>query len=131
MDAGRLRGREPAFSTDIGAAYCGDALDLLRSLPDESVSLVLTSPPYALHFKKAYGNVDQDEYVDWLLGFVPEIRRVTRGDGSFVLNLGGSWRKGSPTRSLCHRSQTAFAFGSAETPVARPLQVVARSAGRR
>jgi hypothetical protein len=76
------------FSTDSGAAYCGDALDLLRCLPDESVSLVLTSPPYALHFKKAYGNVDQDQYVDWLLGFVPEIRRVLRHDGSFVLNVG-------------------------------------------
>jgi len=97
-----LQEHTPVFSTDSGAAYCGDALELLRCLPDESVSLVLTSPPYALHFKKAYGNVDQDQYVDWLLGFVPEIRRVLRHDGSFVLNLGGSWRKGSPTRSLCH-----------------------------
>lgn len=92
----------PAFSSALGSAYCADAKDVLSSIQSESVSLIVTSPPYALHFKKKYGNVNQDQYVDWLLGFIPEIRRVLRPEGSFVLNLGGSWRKGSPTRSLCH-----------------------------
>jgi len=34
---------------------------------------VLTSPPYALHFKKAYGNVDKDAYVEWFLTFARHI----------------------------------------------------------
>jgi site-specific DNA-methyltransferase (cytosine-N4-specific) len=92
----------PVYSTQRGSIFCADAKDALASIPSESIALVMTSPPYALHFKKEYGNADQDEYVDWLMGFIPEIRRVLRPDGSLVLNLGGSWQKGTPTRSLCH-----------------------------
>jgi site-specific DNA-methyltransferase (cytosine-N4-specific) len=73
-----------------------------RQLPDASVNLVFTSPPYALHFKKEYGNVHKDEYVEWLLTFAREIRRVLKDDGSFVLNIGGSYNKGLPTRSTYH-----------------------------
>jgi site-specific DNA-methyltransferase (cytosine-N4-specific) len=80
--------------------YAGDSLNLLGELPDGSVNLVVTSPPYALHFKKEYGNANQREYVDWLLPFAHEIRRVLADDGSFVLNLGGSWTPGQPTRSI-------------------------------
>lgn len=93
---------KPYFKTGLGAAYCGDAADLLQNVPDETVSLIFTSPPYALHFKKDYGNVDQDKYVDWLLGFASEFRRVLKPDGSLVINIGGSWRPGHPVRSLCH-----------------------------
>jgi site-specific DNA-methyltransferase (cytosine-N4-specific) len=92
----------PHFKTPLGAAYCGKAEDLLLALPDESVNLIFTSPPYALHFKKAYGNVDQDQYVDWFLGFAPQLRRVLKPDGSLVINIGGSWCPGHPVRSLCH-----------------------------
>jgi DNA modification methylase len=93
---------KPYFKTAFGAAYCGKAEELLSGLADESVDLIFTSPPYALHFKKAYGNVDQDEYVDWFLGFASEFRRVLKPDGSMVVNIGGSWRPGHPVRSLCH-----------------------------
>jgi len=93
---------KPYFRTALGSAYCGKAEDLLPRLPDESINLIFTSPPYALHFKKDYGNVDQDEYVDWFLGFAAEFRRVLKPDGSLVINLGGSWRPGHPVRSLCH-----------------------------
>src|SRR5207247_2661015 len=50
--------------------------------------------------KKAYGNEDQAAYVDWLLGFCHEIRRVLKATGSFVLDLGGAYEKGRPIRSL-------------------------------
>jgi hypothetical protein len=63
---------------------------------------VLTSPPYALHFKKEYGNADQNDYVAWFLPFAREIKRVLKPDGSFVLNIGGSWTPGEPVRSLYH-----------------------------
>ena len=97
---GLLPGRTPLYTTDRGAAYVGDSLDLLRALPDESVNLLFTSPPYALHFKKEYGNADKDEYVAWFLPFAREILRVLAADGSFVLNIGGSYNKGVPTRSV-------------------------------
>ena len=91
---------DPTYRTSLGAAYCGDSLQVLPELPSGSVDLVLTSPPYGLHFKKEYGNVDQEEYVSWFLPFAHQIKRVLKPEGSFVLNIGGSWTPGAPTRSL-------------------------------
>jgi site-specific DNA-methyltransferase (cytosine-N4-specific) len=90
----------PAYSTPLGDCYHADALDVLRRLPADSVSLVLTSPPFALRRQKAYGNVSPAEYPDWFWPFALEIHRVLRPDGSFVLDLAGAWRRGSGTRSL-------------------------------
>jgi DNA modification methylase len=55
-----------------------------------------------LEFQKTYGNVPKDEYVEWLRPFAEEIHRVLADDGSFVLNIGGSYERGTPTRSLYH-----------------------------
>lgn len=90
----------PVYSTRNGACYLGDSLELLRAMPEESVDLVVTSPPFALLRQKAYGNKDQAEYVDWLCGFGAEVRRVLRETGSFVLDLGGAYQRGVPVRSL-------------------------------
>jgi DNA modification methylase len=93
---------KPAYSTAFGKAFEGDSLLLMRELPDESVDLVVTSPPYALYFKKEYGNADQQAYVEWFLPFAQEIRRLLKPSGSFVLNIGGVWMPGEPLRSLYH-----------------------------
>jgi len=90
----------PVYSTHNGACYLGDSLELLREMPEESVDLVVTSPPFALLRQKAYGNKDQAEYVDWLCEFGAEVRRVLRETGSFVLDLGGAYQRGVPVRSL-------------------------------
>jgi DNA modification methylase len=91
---------EPTYATPAGQCFHADALDVLRLLPKNSVALVLTSPPFALRRRKAYGNVDASEYLDWFWPFAEEIHRVLRPDGSFVLELGGAWNRGSGTRSL-------------------------------
>lgn len=92
----------PLYQTKLGKAYCADSLEFMRGMPDACVDLVVTSPPYALHFKKEYGNADQKEYVQWFLPFAEQIRRVLKPEGSFVLNVGGSWTPGAPVRSLYH-----------------------------
>jgi len=92
----------PLYETNWGVAYCADSLDLMKDIATESVNLVITSPPYALHFQKEYGNVDQKKYVKWFLPFAEEIKRILKPDGSFVLNIGGAWTPGAPTRSLYH-----------------------------
>lgn len=97
-----VQGKSPYYVTERGAAFLGDSRELLRAMPSSSVNLVFTSPPYALHFKKEYGNVHKDEYVEWILSFAREIHRVLTDDGSFVLNIGGSYNKGVPTRSTYH-----------------------------
>ena len=93
---------KPFYRTDYGLAYLGDSRQLLSRIPSSSVNLVFTSPPYALHFKKEYGNAEKAEYVEWFLPFAREIHRVLQDDGSFVLNIGGSYNRGAPTRSLYH-----------------------------
>ena len=97
-----IEGFVPEYGTSLGDAYLADSLALLRAMPDDCADVVLTSPPYALHFKKEYGNADKADYVDWFLPFAREIFRVLKDSGSFVLNIGGSYNKGEPTRSLYH-----------------------------
>jgi len=86
----------------LGAAYIADSRDLLAAVREESVDLVLTSPPYALHFKKEYGNVSKQDYVHWFLPFAREMYRALKPTGSLILNIGGSFNPGTPTRSLYH-----------------------------
>jgi len=88
------------FRTRYGESLVGDSLDVLQSLPAESVDLVITSPPFALLREKAYGNQDQSVYVDWLCGFAPHVRRVLKPTGSYVIDLGGAYQRGIPVRSL-------------------------------
>jgi site-specific DNA-methyltransferase (cytosine-N4-specific) len=90
----------PAYVTHFGTAYCGDSLELLTQVPDNSVSLVMTSPPFALQQQKEYGNKTQKKYIDWLVKFAKVVYLKLKDDGSFVLDLGGAYRKGIPARSL-------------------------------
>jgi DNA modification methylase len=90
----------PTYTTDLGAAFCGDSLYLLNELPDESINLVMTSPPFALQREKEYGNKNQSEYIEWLGEFAKIVHKKLKNDGSFVLDLGGDYEKGKPVRSL-------------------------------
>lgn len=91
---------QPTYSTSFGQAYCGDSLELLKQLPDASIDLVMTSPPFALQRQKEYGNHIEDEYVNWLMLFTLEVKRILKDTGSFVLDLGGAYVKSRPVRSL-------------------------------
>ena len=88
------------YETEFGKAIVTKSEDYLPSIPDESIDLVVTSPPFALLRQKAYGNKDQAEYVDWLVSFGPEIKRILKETGSFVIDLGGAYQRGTPARSL-------------------------------
>ncbi|AXG71281.1 modification methylase PvuII [Kordia sp. SMS9] len=88
------------YKTELGRTFCGDSLELIPQLEDESIDLVMTSPPFALLRKKEYGNKDQHEYVEWLAKFGELIMPKLKENGSLVIDLGGAYRKGFPTRSL-------------------------------
>jgi DNA modification methylase len=65
----------------------GDCLDVLKDLADNSVDLVITSPPYADSRKNTYGGVGPDDYVNWFLPISAELLRVLKPDGTFILNI--------------------------------------------
>lgn len=90
----------PVYATELGAAWCADSLEWLPTLTDGSVALAITSPPFALLRPKEYGNKVEDEYLDWLLSFVEALRPKLADDGSFVIDLGGAYQRGTPTRTL-------------------------------
>ena len=64
MHPARLVSPEPSYLTDFGAMLAVDSARGMAALASESVDLVVTSPPYALHFQKEYGNVDKSGYVE-------------------------------------------------------------------
>lgn len=90
----------PYYTTDRGEAFLGDSLEFLPHVLDKSADLILTSPPFALKRKKEYGNEDEDKYCDWFLSFAPELKRILKDQGSFVLDLGGAYKPGFPVRSI-------------------------------
>lgn len=91
------------FKTKFGQAVRADAYNyMIKRIPDESIDLIVTSPPYALLRKKKYGNENQDDYLDWFCGFADEFYRILKESGSLVIDIGGSWIKGQPSRSLYH-----------------------------
>ena len=88
------------YSTNLGQCICGDSLEKLVRLDDASINLVVTSPPFALQRKKAYGNEEQENYVDWLCRFSKLVYQKLRDDGSFVIDIGGAYEKGEPSYNL-------------------------------
>ena len=93
------------LTTRNGRVYCGDSLQLYNDpaiVQPGTVNLIMTSPPFGLVRKKEYGNVDADHYVEWFRPFAEVFHRVLAESGSLVIDIGGAWMPGQPTRSLYH-----------------------------
>lgn len=65
----------------------GDCLTVLKSVPDNSVDLIVTSPPYADQRKDIYDSIHPDKYVKWFMPRADEFYRVLKPTGSFILNI--------------------------------------------
>jgi DNA modification methylase len=92
-----------ALRTDYGSILEGNSLEyLFHHAKPNSVDLVMTSPPFGLVKRKSYGNEDADAYCQWFRPFAEGIHRVLKDDGSLVIDIGGAWKQGNPTRSLYH-----------------------------
>lgn len=102
-DGKNLSNPKPVMTTKKGKIFCGDSSDLMRdTLKPDSVDLIMTSPPFGLLRKKDYGNEDADDYTKWFEQFAEQFIRVLKPTGSLVIDIGGAWKKGTPTRSLYH-----------------------------
>lgn len=110
MEAGKTNPRDfparllrPFLKTGHGQILWGDSRSYLFSKAEEnSVDLIMTSPPFGLVRKKSYGNEDADLYCDWFRPFAEGFHRVLKDTGSLVIDIGGAWVPGQPTRSLYH-----------------------------
>ncbi len=100
FDGISLKGCKKDYFTNKGEAWIADSFNLLKSVPNDSIDLVFTSPPYALKTEKEYGNENESSYIEWIKPITNEIFRVLKDTGSFVLNIGNVWESGTPTRSL-------------------------------
>lgn len=73
---------------ELDNIYCGDCTDIMKKIDDDSINLVVTSPPYA--DMRQYNNFDgikPNKYIDWFIPKAQEIYRIIRPDGSFILNI--------------------------------------------
>jgi site-specific DNA-methyltransferase (adenine-specific) len=73
------------IETDI--IHCGDCAAVLKTLPDNCIDLIVTSPPYADQRRSTYGGIHPDEYNDWFLPRAAEMLRVLKPSGTFILNI--------------------------------------------
>lgn len=64
-----------------------------------NVHLVLTSPPFPLNRKKRYGNLQGQDYINWLSGLAKPLRQLLHPRGSVVLEMGNAWEPGEPVMS--------------------------------
>ena len=67
--------------------FQGDSAEVLKTLPDNTIDLVVTSPPYADQRKSTYGGVSTDQYVEWFLPISEQLLRVLKPTGTFILNI--------------------------------------------
>ncbi len=74
--------------------YLGDCIDDLQKITENSVDLIVTSPPYADQRTNIYGGVHPNKYVDWFLPITEQLYRVLKPTGTFILNIKERVHKG-------------------------------------
>ena len=65
----------------------GDSTEILKTIADNSIDLIFTSPPYSDQRKNTYGGIHPDDYVAWFLPISEQLLRVLNPAGTFVLNI--------------------------------------------
>lgn len=65
----------------------GDCKDVLKTIDDDSIDLIITSPPYADRREHTYGGIKPEKYVDWFLPISEQLLRVLKPTGTFILNI--------------------------------------------
>ena len=89
--------------TNHGRILLGDSLAMFRDeVEEKSIDLIMTSPPFGLVRKKDYGNADAHDYLEWFRPFAAAFHKALKPQGSLVIDIGGAWISGQPTRSLYH-----------------------------
>lgn len=87
VQKGKSQNNAQVVNNFVDSIINGDCLEVLPTLPSQSIDLIVTSPPYADRRAKIYGGVKPDQYVEWFLPIARELQRVLKPTGSFILNI--------------------------------------------
>ena len=91
-----------AYRTDNGIMFEGECEGLLKSFIDNNTykfNLIFTSPPFPLNRAKKYGNMNGEEYIEWISSLAVMLKQLLTDDGSIVIEMGNAWEKGAPLNS--------------------------------
>ena len=89
-----------AYSTKYGQMYCGKCEDVLSDWNEnERADLIITSPPFPLNRAKKYGNMNGEEYINWIKELAVLFSSIMKENGSLVIEMGNAWEKGIPVHS--------------------------------
>ncbi|MBL8060749.1 MAG: site-specific DNA-methyltransferase [Chthonomonas sp.] len=98
-----LPGIVPSYRTELGMMVQGKSEEVIQTAEFEKlrgkVQLIFTSPPFPLNRKKKYGNLQGEEYLNWIASFAPKWKELLTPTGSIVIELGNAWEQGSPVMS--------------------------------
>lgn len=89
-----------SLNEPIGLTLWGEYESTKNIIPNDSINLIVTSPPYALNNPRAYGNASERDYIKWFLPIAELMKKQLTSDGSLILNLGPVYKTNSPTKSL-------------------------------
>ena len=67
--------------------YTGECLEEMKKIEDNSIDLIITSPPYADQRKNTYGGIKVEDYVEWWIPRAKEMLRILKPSGSFIMNI--------------------------------------------
>jgi site-specific DNA-methyltransferase (cytosine-N4-specific) len=98
-----MKNSKVVYSTKFGKCLQGDIEKLLLKKSFQKykgkINLIFTSPPFPLNRKKKYGNLNGNEYIEWLTRITTLLKDYLTEDGSFVIEIGNSWEANEPVMS--------------------------------
>ncbi len=71
----------------LNKLFHGDCEDVLKDIPDATIDLIFTSPPYADQRVNSYGGIKPDKYVEWFIPKAKQFKRILKPTGTFILNI--------------------------------------------
>jgi site-specific DNA-methyltransferase (adenine-specific) len=123
------------FRTDNGVLYCGDALDILPLIDENSIDLVVTSPPYnfGISYDIYKDKLDWKDYYEWCMKWNKELYRLIKRDGRYCLNhyfACGNMRDGrhTPLMDLNYRLVNEIGFKHHSLAIWQDITLVNKTA---
>lgn len=80
---------KPYYETELGKLYLGNCMEIMKEIPENSIDLVVTSPPYncGIEYNSYNDNMEWKEYLKWIREWLIAIKAILKPDGRFAINI--------------------------------------------